>query len=128
MKTEEYCRMFVQKFYDKGFKIVLKGKSAIEYDNIYIKDMKYPFVDNFLKVGISPRASLTIPTYFRVSAWIDTSDVFTYEQAKILTNRWYELRKICDEINKIHISQEDLKSGKFKSYVEYVSKSIYKQG
>lgn len=127
MLMEEYCKIFVQKFYEKGFIIKFDGKSAINYDDFSIKDIKYPFVGNFLRLDIYPKLTLKNQTYFRISAWIDESDVFSFEQAKVLTNRWIELQSICDEINKLRISPKDLKSGKFKSYVEYVSKSIYKR-
>lgn len=126
MLIEEYCKVFVQSFFDKGFKLVLKDKSAIGYDEIYIKDMKYPFVNKLLKITVYPKLTLKNKTYFRVISWIDSRDVYTSEQARVLTDRWYELQKTCEEINKLPISEKDLKNGKFKSYVEYASKLIYK--
>lgn len=126
MQIEEYCKVFVQKFYEKGFKIELKGKDAVGLDNIYIDDIEYPFVNNYLRIEISPKLPPKNSTYFRTIAWVDTHEVFKANKVKILTDRWYELQKICEEINKLIIKKEDIISGKFKSNIGYVSKTIYK--
>lgn len=126
MQIEEYCKVFVQKFYEKGFKVKIKGIDARGLDTISIEDIKYPFVKNYLSIGIYPKLPTKNSIYFRVVTWIDSHYVFKANEAKILTDRWYELQKTCEEINKLSVSEKDIRNGKFKSYIEYNSKSIYK--